>query len=494
MLLRSPHPFSRSQNRVGVSLIRRVAIVAILAVAAVGPAGTATGQGGATVRLSYVDKASDKVGAASQATPDGRPDGHFRLAVTANDTITAITLRTLDANGQAPIDANGKPCCGQIWNTVPNDPWWILGVFRGGTQLNPVDKNISAPLAGSVTYDLYAPDFGYLKPGQRLVVSVNFASGSCVSALTQIGGQSTAGGSCSDYATQAGPPAGSDWGANAMSLRGKNGSRFTYACPAGGIVGSVWGTDGYTDDSSVCTAAVHAGLITLVNGGMVTIEIRAGLSSYTGSSRNGVTSASHVASTGSFAVVGARAGGGATGGAPPSTTTTPTGGSAPPATGTATGTVLVNGRPFTAGTIPYNSTVDVTNGTLLLKTDTGSLTVHGAGGISAVFVLLRGTDHKKPIVELRLTKGNFSVCGKRKTSSASKALATTVRQLWGNGKGRFRTRGRYASATVRGTFWLTADRCDGTLTQVNRGIMRVSDFPLNKQITVRAGKSYLAKP
>ena len=81
----------------------------------------------------------------------------------------------------------------------------------------------------------------------------------------------------------------------------------------------------------------------------------------------------------------------------------------------------MNGRPFTTGTIPYNSTVDVTKGTLLLKTDTGSLTVHGAGGISAVFVLLRGTDHKKPIVELRLTKGNFSVCGKRKTSSARRS-------------------------------------------------------------------------
>ena len=69
-----------------------------------------------------------------------------------------------------------------------------------------------------------------------------------------------------------------------------------------------------------------------------------------------------------------------------------------------------------------------------------------------------------------------------------------VRQLWGNGKGRFRTRGRYAAATVRGTYWLTVDRCDGTLTQVRQGIVQVSDFRLKKQVTVRAGKSYLAKP
>jgi hypothetical protein len=169
------------------------------------------------------------------------------------------------------------------------------------------------------------------------------------------------------------------------------------------------------------------------------------------------------------------------------------GSSPPPATGTATGTVTVNGKPFTSGSIPYNSKVDVTNGTLLLKTDTGSMRLFGSG-VFAKFQLLRGTDNKKPIVELRLIGGDFSVC-KRKTSGVSRAAAAkVVRQLWGNGKGRFRTRGRYAAATVRGTLWLTADRCDGTLTQVRRGIVQVSDFRLKKQITVRAGKSYLAKP
>jgi sugar lactone lactonase YvrE len=40
-------------------------------------------------------------------------------------------------------------------------------------------------------------------------------------------------------------------------------------------------------------------------------------------------------------------------------------------TGSATGTVLVNGAPFTGGTIPDRSKVDVTNGTLDLSTETG---------------------------------------------------------------------------------------------------------------------------
>jgi ferric-dicitrate binding protein FerR (iron transport regulator) len=68
-----------------------------------------------------------------------------------------------------------------------------------------------------------------------------------------------------------------------------------------------------------------------------------------------------------------------------------------------------------------------------------------------------------------------------------------VRRLWGNGKGRFTTKGRYSSATVRGTKWLVQDRCDGTLTRVLRGIVLVRDFRARKNVSVRAGRSYLAK-
>jgi PKD repeat protein len=166
----------------------------------------------------------------------------------------------------------------------------------------------------------------------------------------------------------------------------------------------------------------------------------------------------------------------------------------PPASATRTGTVLVNGKPFTGGTIPYGSKVDVTKGTVTLKTDTGTLAVYGAG-VPAAFVLVRGTDRGKPVVELRLTGGNFNVCGKRKSSvSGAKKPPKTVRRLWSKGKGQFRTRGRYAAAVVRGTWWLTADRCDGTLVTVKQGTVQVSDLPHRKTVSVRAGRSYLAKP
>jgi hypothetical protein len=82
--------------------------------------------------------------------------------------------------------------------------------------------------------------------------------------------------------------------------RGANGRRFTYSCPPGGTPASVWGTDIYTDDSRLCTAAVHAGLITLAGGGVVTIEIRPDAGSYEGSSRNGITSTAYGPYRGSF--------------------------------------------------------------------------------------------------------------------------------------------------------------------------------------------------
>ncbi len=60
-------------------------------------------------------------------------------------------------------------------------------------------------------------------------------------------------------------------------------------------------------------------------------------------------------------------------------------------------------------------------------------------------------------------------------------------------KGRFRTTGRFAAATVRGTDWGVRDRCDGTLTGVRSGVVVVFDFRLHKTVVVSAGNTYLAK-
>src|SRR2546422_677421 len=168
-------------------------------------------------------------------------------------------------------------------------------------------------------------------------------------------------------------PGGSGWSANATAFRGRNGAHFVYTCPFYGAAGSVYGTDVYTDDSSVCTAAVHTGRITLAGGGTVTIEIRPGQGSYPASTRNGITSAPWNAWGGSFVFVGTQ-------------------GPAPPPTGTATGTVLVNGQEFTGGTIPYGSKLDVTSGTLTMSTSLGTVAIHGDGTLPAQAVLSRSSE------------------------------------------------------------------------------------------------------
>jgi len=73
--------------------------------------------------------------------------------------------------------------------------------------------------------------------------------------------------------------------------------------PPGGEEYSAWGTDTYTSDSSIGTAAVHAGLITFDGGGRVTIRKVGRQESYQGSTRNGVTTASYGAWDQSFVFV-----------------------------------------------------------------------------------------------------------------------------------------------------------------------------------------------
>jgi hypothetical protein len=404
-----------------------------------------------------------------------------RVAAPSGSDWSATATQLRGKNGsrfEYVCPADGVP--GRIWGTdVYTDDTSVCTAAMHAGKITPAE-------GGTVTIEIRPAQDSYTGSTRNGVKSLDYGawSGSFVVASGSAGG--------GDAGVKMG---GAGWSTTAVSHRGKNGSKYSYLCPTGGARGSVWGTNTYTDDSSVCTAAVHVGLVTFAAGGNVTIEIRPGQSSYPSFAHNGITTSSFGSFTGSFRfpaaapIPGSPGGGG--GGTTPTTTTTS---SVPPATGTATGTVTVNGRPFTSGRIPYNAIVDVTDGSLRLVTDTGTLRVFGSG-VFARFKLLRGTDKKKPIVELRLTGGDFRVC-KRKTSSASAGAASspTVRQLWADGKGQFRTNGRYSSATVRGTNWLTADRCTGTFTQVKRGVIEVSDRRLKRLITLRAGRTYLAKP
>ena len=87
----------------------------------------------------------------------------------------------------------------------------------------------------------------------------------------------------------------------------------------------------------------------------------------------------------------------------------------------------------------------------------------------------------------------YASCKTKKGKAVTAALsAKTLQLLHGSAHGKFRTKGRYAAATVRGTIWTIADRCDGTLTHAIKDTVTVSDFVRHKTISLRPGHSYLA--
>ncbi len=104
------------------------------------------------------------------------------------------------------------------------------------------------------------------------------------------------------------------------------------------------------------------------------------------------------------------------------------------------------------------------------------------------------TKGKKPITVLTLVEKltGCKATGK-KASTAKKKKKVKRRRLWGNGKGRFRTKGKHSAATVVGTKWYVEDRCTSTLTKVARGKVKVRDFVKHKTVLVKKGHRYIAR-
>ena len=87
----------------------------------------------------------------------------------------------------------------------------------------------------------------------------------------------------------------------------------------------------------------------------------------------------------------------------------------------------------------------------------------------------------------------LTLSGGGKSPAANAARATKRPKLWVTGKGNFRTRGKRASAIVRGTTWLTEETSGGTAVVVQEGAVAVRDFTTRRTVLVRAGHSYLAR-
>jgi hypothetical protein len=139
--------------------------------------------------------------------------------------------------------------------------------------------------------------------------------------------------------------------------------------------------------------------------------------------------------------------------------------------------------------IPVGSEVDTSRGRIRMVTAGRNGSTQAADFYEGRFKIIQRARYGG-LTELVLT-GKLPRC--RATATASKKRKRKQRRLWGDGKGRFTTRGRRSAATVRGTRWLVEDTCAGTRTKVARGTVTVKDFVRNRKVTVRAGRSYLAR-
>jgi hypothetical protein len=187
----------------------------------------------------------------------------------------------------------------------------------------------------------------------------------------------------------------------------------------------------------------------------------------------------------------------------------------------ATCTIINNDKPPTAGKIvnatPMEGTVRVklpkrkrfrrmTEGEQLpvgtiVDTLKGRITITAAanrsGGIAkadfydGVFKIGQ-TKGRRPITVLTLVE-KLAGCKASSGKASAAAKKKKKRRLWGDGKGRFRTKGKRSAATVVGTKWLVEDRCDSTLTKVARGRVSVRDFVKRKTVIVKKGKRYIAR-
>jgi hypothetical protein len=138
-----------------------------------------------------------------------------------------------------------------------------------------------------------------------------------------------------------------------------------------------------------------------------------------------------------------------------------------------------------ATVIPVGSTVDTTRGTVLLVSAADTHTTQSGTFSGGAFVVTQQTDG---LTDLRLTGGDFSKCpAGNPQGRVSAAAAVRRRALFGNAHGRFRTRGRNSSATVRGTQWSVEDRCDGTVTSDMTGVVDTTSRKL--QATLQPGQT-----
>jgi Ca2+-binding RTX toxin-like protein len=157
--------------------------------------------------------------------------------------------------------------------------------------------------------------------------------------------------------------------------------------------------------------------------------------------------------------------------------------------------------------IPIGSAVDPKAGVVRLATARNRTGARQVASVSAGRFTVRQKRGRRPVTKLRLA-GRLPDCrrvssrrgtAKRAARASARRLRVDVRKKQRRGENRRRgpnivVLGRFSSGASTGTEWITEETCDGTLTTVLSGTVRVRDFGRGETVTVRPGKPYLASP
>lgn len=157
-----------------------------------------------------------------------------------------------------------------------------------------------------------------------------------------------------------------------------------------------------------------------------------------------------------------------------------------------------------ASTLPVGTIVDTNDGSVTLTSGLpGGATQTGTFGGGKFSVAQPASD--KGMTDIVLRGGWFQSCvpagatadtGKvtARAASAASRKRKPVRSLWSKDRGgKFRTHGKTSITTVRGTSWVTEDRCEGTVVRVTDGAVDVKARRSGKVSRVKAGQQLLVK-
>lgn len=184
------------------------------------------------------------------------------------------------------------------------------------TVVCPASDGTRATVYGTDIYTADSPvcaaaiHAGVLQPGRAGAVSIDIGSGAKVFEGSTRNGVTTRSygrwGTSYTFA-RGGVPGQITWQTVWSAIPMDFTEAVTLECPAGGAPsgGKLWGTGVYTKGSSVCVAAVHAGVITAEGGGVIVARRVPGQKTYPATNRFGIASERYDAYPDAFAVAAA---------------------------------------------------------------------------------------------------------------------------------------------------------------------------------------------